>query len=125
MKRFILFLLILPAGLLLEAQEEKLVQFTGRVYGEFLQPLPYAHILVLNSGRGAITDKEGKFSFVAFEGDTIRFSTLGFKPGIVYIPQNLEEPFLTRDVLLQGDTIMIAEVRYTLGKIMKNLRKLS
>lgn len=93
-----------------KAQEERLVQFTGRVFDEYIQPLPFAHILILNSGRGTITDKEGKFSFVTVESDTVMFSTMGFKKTFVVIPSKLEKPFYTRDILMQHDTFSIAQV---------------
>jgi hypothetical protein len=109
-KRFILF--VLPFFIFVngKAQEERLVQFTGRVFDEYIQPLSYAHVHILNSGRGTMTDNEGKFSFVTVEGDTILFSTMGFKKSYVLIPKNLEKPFFTRDVLMQHDTFSIAEV---------------
>jgi hypothetical protein len=104
---FIFFLLYFSG---VKAQEERLVQFTGRVFDEYIQPLPYAHIVILNSGRGTITDKEGKFSFVTVEKDTVMFSTMGFKKTIVVVPSQLEKPFYTRDVLMQHDTFTIAQV---------------
>lgn len=104
----ILFLFILSN---VHAQrDDELVQVTGRVFDDYLRPLPYATIFVLNSNRGAITDKEGKYSFVTVKHDTLMFSSLGFKKSIVIVPDNLEKPFFTRDVLMQRDTFMIAEV---------------
>jgi hypothetical protein len=38
------------------------------------------------------------------------FSSLGFKKSIVIVPDDLKKPFFTRDVLMQRDTFMIAEV---------------
>ncbi len=87
-----------------------LVQLTGRLLDELLQPLPYAHILVLNNYRGTITDREGKFSFVTQVHDSIMFSSLGYKRKIMVIPDTLKEPFLSMDIILQQDTFMIAEV---------------
>jgi hypothetical protein len=87
-----------------------LVQLTGRLLDELLQPLPYSHILVLNNYRGAITDKAGKFSFVAQVKDSILFSSLGYKRKIVVIPDTLPEPFMTFDLILDRDTFMIGEV---------------
>ncbi len=88
----------------------ELVQLTGRLTDELLQPLPYAHILVLNNYRGTITDKHGKFSFVTQVGDSIMFSTLGYRRKIVVIPDTLRSPFFTLDLVLLEDTFMIAEV---------------
>jgi len=87
-----------------------LVQLTGRLLDELLQPLPYAHILVLNNYRGTITDRDGKFSFVTQVHDSIMFSSLGYKRKILVIPDTLKEPYLSMDIILPQDTFMIAEV---------------
>lgn len=91
-------------------QDKLLVQFTGRVFNEYIHPLPYASIVIKNLGRGTITDKDGKFSFVTMINDTIVFSSMGYKKAIVIIPDTLSSKFYTRDVLLAADTFMIAEV---------------
>jgi hypothetical protein len=87
-----------------------LVQLTGRLLNELLQPLPYSHILVLNNYRGTITDREGKFSFVAQVYDSVMFSSLGYKRKILVVPDTLKTPFLTFDMVLDQDTLMIGEV---------------
>ncbi len=92
------------------SQNVKLVQLTGRITDELLRPLPFAHIFVMNDLRGTITDPQGKFSFVTEIHDTILFSCLGYKKKVITIPDNLPEPFLTLDIVLEEDTIMIAEV---------------
>ena len=88
----------------------ELVQLTGRLLDELLQPLPYAHILVLNNYRGTITDRDGKFSFVTRVHDSIMFSSLGYKRKIIVIPDTLKEPYLSMDIVLLQDTFMIDEV---------------
>lgn len=88
----------------------QLVQLTGRLTDELLQPLPYAHVLVLTNYRGTITDRQGKFSFVTQVGDSIMFSTLGYRRKIIVIPDTLSTPFYTLDLVLDEDTFMIAEV---------------
>ena len=88
----------------------ELVQLTGRLLDELLQPLPYAHILVLNNYRGTITDRDGKFSFVTRVHDSIMFSSLGYKREIIVIPDTLKEPYLSMDIVLLQDTFMIDEV---------------
>lgn len=116
--RYILisFILVAISGSILNAQSEetlekgKLVQLTGRLYTELLQPLPFAHVLVLNNYRGTITDRDGKFSFVTQVGDSIMFSTLAYRRKIIVIPDTLVEPFFITDIILDIDTFMIAEV---------------
>jgi hypothetical protein len=92
------------------SQEKDLIQYTGRVFNEYVQPLSFAHIIITNRGVGTISDKEGKFSFVVMPNDTIVFSSLGYKSARVIIPDTLNTKFYTRDVLIQADTIMIAEL---------------
>ncbi len=105
----LLLLLIIPTSLL--GQKEKLVQFTGRIITETFEPLPYAHILVLNADRGTISDQDGKFSFVVNEMDTIMFSTIGYKRINLIIPDTLKEPFINMDIMLEQDTVYIGEIR--------------
>lgn len=95
---------------LFRKEDKNLVQLTGRLTDELLQPLPYAHILILNNYRGTITDKEGKFSIVTEVNDSIMFSTVGYRRKIITIPDTLKEPFYTLDLRLETDTFMIAEV---------------
>ncbi len=109
-KIILLFIInILLAGLTYP-QDKLLVQFTGRITNELLQPLPFAHILIMNNFRGTITDSEGKFSLVTEVYDTVLFSTVGYKRITIIIPDTLPKPFLTIDLVLEQDTILIAEV---------------
>lgn len=107
-------LLIQKSGFDLHAQtveeDEDLVQLHGQLKNELLQPLPYAHVLILDNYRGTITDREGKFSLVTSVGDSVMFSCLGYKKFILIVPDTLDEAFLNLDPILQTDTFMIAEV---------------
>ncbi len=91
-------------------QDKQLVQLTGRITDEIFQPLPFAHILIMNNFRGTISDSDGKFSIVTEVNDTILFSTVGYKRKIIVIPDTLPKPFLIIDLRLKQDTILIAEV---------------
>jgi hypothetical protein len=91
-------------------KSEKLVQLTGRLFDELLQPLPYAHILILNNYKGTISDKQGKFTLVTQVYDTIMFSSVGYRRKNVFIPDTLSEPFFNLEITLDRDTIMIGEV---------------
>ena len=108
-----LFLLILFTVLLASesfGQNERLVQLTGRIRDELLQPIPFSHIFIMNNMRGTITDNQGKFSIVTEISDTVMFSCLGYKRKTIVIPDNLPEPFLTLDITLLTDTFFIGEV---------------
>jgi hypothetical protein len=116
MKRIIyLVLLILSLKSALGQQKEtdksgNLVQLTGRLFDELLQPLPYAHILILNNYKGTITDKQGKYTLVTQVHDTVMYSSVGFRRKNIIIPDTLSEPFFNLDVVLDRDTIMIGEI---------------
>lgn len=108
--------LILPVVLILFSslaggQDKDLVQLSGRITNELTEPLPFAHVLIMNNYRGTITDKDGMFSLVVEVYDTVLFSTLGYKRRTMVIPDTLPKPFITTDIVLQEDTILIAAVK--------------
>jgi hypothetical protein len=103
----ILFFIVLHG---IFAQEKDLIQVIGRLTDEFRQPLPYAHILILNNFRGTLTDHYGRFSLVVQEKDSVMFASLGYKRKTFIIPDTLSEPYLTLDMILDRDTLMIAEI---------------
>jgi hypothetical protein len=86
------------------------VQLSGVVRNELLQPLKFVHIVILNKHRGTISDTRGMFSFVVEEHDTIMFSAVGFKSTGLIIPDTLDSFNYPVDIVMETDTIEIAEV---------------
>lgn len=108
---YLLFIFLLANIVSAVAQKKKdLVQLSGIIKNEYLEPLPYAHIFILNDSRGTITDPYGKFTIVTRVHDTVMFTSLGYKSRKLIIPDTLKEPFLNIQVILETDTIMISEV---------------
>jgi hypothetical protein len=105
------FLLMMVSFTFAAAQEKRLVQLTGTVKNELLQTMPFAHILVLDSYRGAITNNFGNFSVVVEESDSVLISSVGYKRKYIQIPENLPSKFLNIEVILQVDTLAIAEAK--------------
>ena len=93
------------------AQDKKLIQLSGRVTDELLRPLPFAQLLVLDNYRGAITNVYGNYSLVVEESDSVLISAVGYKNRYIQIPDNLPDNFLTVDVAMRVDTLVIAEAR--------------
>ena len=93
------------------AQDKKLIQLSGRVTDELLRPLPFAQLLVLDNYRGAITNIYGNYSLVVEESDSVLISAVGYKNRYIQIPDNLPDNFLTFDVAMRVDTLVIAEAR--------------
>lgn len=91
--------------------EKKVAQFSGYVLTpDSLMGIPYANIYVKGSIKGTISNPEGFFSFVAEEGDTIIFSSLGFTKGQYIIPNNLQSSKYSIIKLLTQDTYFIDTV---------------
>ena len=103
---FFLVSIILPGS----AQEKKLIQLNGRVINEMSEPLPFSHILIMNSYRGAITNTNGRYTLVVEVGDTVLFSAAGFKRKYLRMPGTVTKPFLQLDVVLEVDTLVIDAV---------------
>jgi hypothetical protein len=93
------------------SQDKKLIQFTGRITDELLQPMPFAQVLVLQNYHGAITNAYGNFSLVVEEQDSILISAVGYKNRYLVVPQNLPTKFYYKDIVLRMDTLAIAEAQ--------------
>ncbi len=88
-----------------------LLQFTGVVIeNESLTPIPYVDVIVKSSNRGTISDFYGFFSFVAQEGDTIIFSSIGYKREEFILPTNSKEREFSLIQALPKDTLELKEV---------------
>src|SRR4030042_7143495 len=112
MKRIFFFFLLFSFFVnQLQAQDKKLIQLTGRVLDELRKPMPFAQVLVMNNYRGAITNNYGSFSVVVEELDSVLITSVGYKTKYLVIPNNLSTSFLNVEVLLQVDTLVIAEAR--------------
>lgn len=92
------------------SQEKKLIQFSGIVVtGDSLNPVPYANVLIKGTRKGAISDNNGFFSFVAMTSDEIVFSALGYKSVTYNIPDTLNFSRYSWIQILNTDTIFFSE----------------
>jgi hypothetical protein len=97
---------------LLHAQDDEvpLVSVSGIVYEEGLDfPVPFATVIVMGSSRGTISAANGFFSIVAHMGDTLRFSSVGYKHVLLPIPDTLQRTRVSVMVPMPTDTVMLAE----------------
>lgn len=122
-KIYILFtLLFVP--FLLKAQitqfKDSIIQLSGiTMTADSLRAIPAVSIMVKGQGRGTISNSQGVFSIVAFKGDTLSFTAVGFKkkdyriepslPGnnysmiqlmvedTTYLPVTIIKPYPTRE----------------------------
>ncbi|UPK68861.1 carboxypeptidase-like regulatory domain-containing protein [Chitinophaga filiformis] len=103
----LLFFLFFP--FLLKAQlsqfKDSIIQISGiTMTADSLRAVPAVSILVRGQHRGTISNSQGVFSIVAFKGDTLTFSAVGFKRKDFKIPMTLPGNNYSMIQLLVDDT---------------------
>jgi hypothetical protein len=93
-----------------QAQKRDPIQISGIIRDESREPLPYAHIIVVNAGKGSIADKRGRYSFIVYPNDTLIFSSLGHERKQVVVPEDLDVIHYSMDVQLDRVPFEIEEV---------------
>lgn len=84
---------------------DSVVQLYGVVMSaDSLRGLDATSIIVEGTGRGTITNDQGVFSIGVLKGDTIRFSSIGFKDVVKVIPKNLKGNMYDVIQLMVNDT---------------------
>lgn len=80
---------------------EGLIQFSGVVVStDSINPIPFAHIIDISTRSGTTSDYFGYFSFVSKMGDSVRFSSVGYKTSYFQIP----------DTLISGDNYSLIHI---------------
>ena len=88
--------------------KSEFVQFSGIVVSEdSLNPVPYCTIIDNQTKRGTTSDYFGYFSFVAKKGDSIIFSSVGYKKNSFSIPDTLTSNKYSLIQIMYSDTIML------------------
>jgi len=112
MTRTLLFCLALFSVVLAKAQtDESLVQLSGLVLDgsqEQLGSVPYANIYIQGEGRGTYSDFSGFFSIVVRQGDTVRFSAVGFQTATLVVPDTLVDQRYSIVQMMSQDTVNLA-----------------
>ncbi len=86
------------------------IQYSGVVVtGDSLKPVPFVHIRILGTSLGTVSSVNGFFSFVAYKGDTVSFSSVGYKTSYYYIADSLENDRYSLFQMLQNDTMLLTE----------------
>lgn len=106
----IVLLVISQMALAQEEQERKLIQFSGVIVSaDSIKPVPFCSIIIKGKNRGTISDYYGYFSFVAQIGDSVQFSSIGFKKAYYIIPDSLAGKAYSLIQTMSADTVMLAE----------------
>lgn len=114
MKRLIFILLaFITSSAFAQKGDRQLVQFSGVVLSaDSSTVIPYATITNLTEKNQVnLANYKGYFSFVAHEGDTLRFTSIGYAQTLVVIPANVKDKSYTLQVKLNGRSINLPVVR--------------
>ncbi len=83
---------------------KKIIQLSGLVVTtDSLVGIPFVAIFNKTDKRGVFSREDGFFSFVAREGDSILFTSVGYSPHIYVLPSNLDKDKLTIVQLMSRD----------------------
>lgn len=111
MKKIVIIIASFLVFLGAKAQHKKIIQFSGVVVTpDSLMGIPYVNIYENNTRKGTTSNMEGFFSFAAETGDTINFSSIGFKKSQFVIPKDLESNKYSVVKFLISDTSYIDSV---------------
>ena len=113
-KKFIILFSLLFLPFLLRAQlkafKDSIIQISGiTMTADSLRAIPAVSILVKGQNRDTISNSQGVFSIVAFKGDTLTFSAIGFRKKDYKIPVGLVGNSYSLIQLMTEDTMYLAE----------------
>ena len=98
------------------AQKEpvSVVEFSGMVFTEGEDgspvPLPYTTVAVKGTSRGAYSDLDGYFAFVALAGETVVFSRIGYRSVEIIVPDTLTSNHYKWLQIMSADDYLLPEV---------------
>ena len=105
----VFFLLPQKSKAQFESFRDSVVQLYGLVMtADSLKGLEGVSIMVKGQNRGTMTNNRGVFSIVVLKGDQVEFTSVGFKPKTISIPQNLVGNQQSVIQLMVNDTVYLA-----------------
>ena len=112
MKKIVLYLFFLSAPFAVKAQFDKLKDSVVQLYGvvmtaDSLRGIPAVTIAVRGRNQGTFSNEQGVFSIVVLKGDQIEFSSIGYKPKLVKIPDTLRGNQYSVIQLMVTDTVYL------------------
>jgi hypothetical protein len=92
------------------SKPDRYVQVSGIITDVSNQPVPGVGVVSKKLRRGTVSEWSGIYSITSTPGDTIYFRALGYKRYHTIIPESYEDRHCMVDIVLENDTIPIAEV---------------
>lgn len=89
---------------------DNIVQINGvTMTADSLRAVPDAVVMVKNKNRGVTSSNLGVFSIVVYKGDTLEFSSLGFRSKEYVVPKDVPGQYLSMIQLMVQDTFYLPE----------------
>ena len=108
----IVILCFIASATFAQKEGKPLVQFSGVIYDlDSNTVVPYVTLNNLSDKKTYSANYKGYYSFVAHEGDSIQFSSVGYKKLVLVIPENLKERKFTVVVKMKSDNFVLPTVR--------------
>ena len=111
---FGILLLFIAAAAFAQQKDKPLVQFSGMVHNADSAKVvvPYTTVTnISNHNQVYLANYEGYFSFVAHEQDTLIFTSIGYAPVKVVIPENVANKSYTAQIMIKPQIINLPTFR--------------
>lgn len=93
--------------------QDSVIQFSGLVVTEGddgdVIILPYTNIGIVGTSRGTNSDSDGFFSIVAKKGETVKFTSIGFRDAEYTIPDTLSKLLYSYVQIMSEDSFLLPE----------------
>lgn len=91
MKKIVLYILLISGPFAAHAQFDKLKDSVVQLYGvimtaDSLKGIPMVSVVVKGRNQGTFSNDQGVFSIVVLKGDEIEFTSIGYKPHLLKVP---------------------------------------
>lgn len=90
--------------------QERFIQLSGIITDVSKRPVQGVAVISKKLHRGAVSERSGIYSITTTPGDTVFYRALGYKRYHTFIPESYSERRCMVDIVLEADTIPIAEV---------------
>lgn len=110
MKKIVLSIILLASVFQVEAQYgfDNMVELTGVVMSsDSLRFLPFVTVQIPSKQRGTISNDQGVFSIIAEKGDTLEFTSIGYRKKRYVLPKELSSNRYSIIQLMTQDTFYL------------------
>lgn len=102
--------LLLASSAMAQPAFDNVIQINGvTMTADSLRGVANVTVLVKNQNRGVETGETGVFSIVCYKGDTLQFSSLGFRSKEFVVPKSLSGQYYSLIQLMVQDTFYLPE----------------